>query len=160
MKPIIFLDIDGVVNTIMWGNYPTKKNGRFCASIASPQDGFVNNYQALCWLNEMYRICPYDIVISSKTWRDIPNFSEYLYNSGLNREIDIIGKTNDVKMPSSKYIRGIEIKDWIEKNNFKGKFAIIDDDSDMDDLMEFLVKCNTYYGFGALEMQKVLKKIK
>lgn len=160
MKPIIFLDIDGVVNTYYWGNYPHYRNGEFSPTCAVASDGKVSNYQAICWLNYLYELCPYDIVISSKTWREEPNCNECLYNTGLNKKIRIIGKTKTVDVHDQSYCRGLEIKAWIEENKFQGKFAILDDDSDMGELKDFLVKCNTYYGFGLLEMEKALEKIK
>ncbi len=166
-KPIIFLDFDGVINTPIWREYNRNKehpNGIFRCDYAFPEDGFVNNFQAMCWLNELYSKIKYDIVVSS-TWRnccgkskhkdvkDRLELDEILYNSGLNKEIKIIGKT-----PSCEYIqgatRGNEIKKWINDNNFSGKFIILDDDSDMGDLIDNLVKCDTYFGFGIMEFQK------
>lgn len=78
----------------------------------------------------------------------------------MSKEIQIIGKTHEIDDNHSRYIRGLEIKEWIRENDFKGKFAIIDDDNDMADLKDFLVKCNTFYGFGVIEMEKTLKKIR
>lgn len=158
-KPIIFLDYDGVVNIRLWGNYSTQKNGKFCPSFANAADGYVNNYQGICWLNLMYEKCPYDIVVSSKAWRDEPNYKECLYNGGLNRIIKIIGTTKDV-YKNQEYSRGNEIKNWIQENNYNGPFAIIDDNSDIDDLKKFLVLCNSRVGFDGLDMEKTLKLIK
>lgn len=151
-KPIIFLDYDGVVNTIYWREYPRAQG--FKATFAFPSDGFVNNYQAICWLNELYRKYPFDIVVSS-TWRFHSNYKECLYNGGLRSEISILGCT-----PRGTGCRGDEIKEWIEENNFKGHFIILDDDSDMGDYMDNLVKCDTYNGFTVREYEECIRRFK
>ena len=147
MKPIIFLDYDGVVNTIFWREY----DGIFKAKYATSTDGFVNNFQAICWLNELFKLYPYDIVVTS-TWRLNNHYADFLYNGGLNKEIKVIGRT-----PRLNTIRGEEIKQWMSSNNFEGKFVIVDDDSDMGDLKRYLVQCNPFTGFGIQEMYKVLE---
>lgn len=155
-NPIIFLDYDGVVNTIYWREYPRNPEhprGIFRADFAHASDGFVNNFQAICWLNETYKKCPYDIVVSS-TWRVYDNYIECLYNAGLNKDIKVIGKT-----PRLDGNRGDEIKQWINDNQFTGKYAILDDDADMGDIIDHLVQCDTNYGYNINEMYKVLEKI-
>ncbi len=62
-KFILFLDYDGVVNTPYW----VKKDDEVKCLVNLPSDGFVNNYQAICWLNELYRKAPFDIVVTSST---------------------------------------------------------------------------------------------
>lgn len=61
-KPIVFLDFDGIVETIYWEkdadgswSYNTHKHGR----------NELNNKQAIGWLNELYSKVHYDIVVSS-----------------------------------------------------------------------------------------------
>ena len=56
-KPIIFLDFDGVVNTIYYRYYPRQKREMF--HYANASDGFVNNRQAIEWLNNLYFHCKY-----------------------------------------------------------------------------------------------------
>jgi hypothetical protein len=148
-KPVVFLDYDGVVNTVYWREY----DGEFKAKYAHSVDGFVNNFQAICWLNELYRKCPYDIVVTS-TWRMNDNYKECLYNGGLDREIQVLGRTPVIYNSRCK-----EISQWMKENDFTGKFAILDDDSDMEELLPHLVRCNTFRGFGIEEMFKVLELI-
>lgn len=92
-KPIVFLDYDGVVNTFIWREYP--RSNKFKVDIAHSEDGFVNDFQAICWLNELYNKIPFDIIVTS-TWRLFPNYKEVLYNGGLNSKIKVLGKTPQI----------------------------------------------------------------
>lgn len=146
---IIFLDYDGVVNTIWFQDVNGEPNFNF-GKLAQ-----VNNTQAIAWLNKLYRDFEYSIVVSS-TWRFNPNYQKFLYKAGLNKNIKILGKT-----PNLQTIRGIEIKEWLNdnKNNYNIEdFIILDDDADMDDLMDHLIQTNTYRGFGFEEYQKIYKR--
>ena len=135
---VIFLDIDGVVNTLMIDVKPfDTKRGQitrdgFYYKINTPNDLEVSNRQAVMWLNKLCKETNAKIVITS-TWRfgqdGLENTKKALYNSGLLREIEIIGGT------SRKYnytnIRGYEIADYIDSHPEIEKYVIIDDDIDM-----------------------------
>jgi len=151
-RPIIFLDYDGVVNTIIWRKYP--RENQFKARYGFPSDGFVNNYQAICWLNDLYKKIPYNIVVSS-TWRFHKNYKQCLYRGGLDKNIPILGCT-----PRVEGCRGDEIKQWIIDNNFNNKFIILDDDTDMGEYMENLIKCDCYLGFTIKEYEECLYRLR
>ena len=157
---IIFLDIDGVVNTLQIDINPYP-NGRksvdsiFYYDICSESDERVSNRQAIMWLNKLCLETRAMIVITS-TWRlHTPyNVEQCLRNSGLLDEIKIIGKTPRI----GDGCRGDEISWWLgskfgEDSN-KVSFVILDDDSDMGELIDHLVQCNTYHGFGYPEYDK------
>lgn len=151
-KPIIFLDFDGVINTFMW----VEKSGKLEMDMCSPSDMRVSNLNSIGWLNEVYEKVPFDIVVTS-VWRmskTVEELSQILYNSYLNKDIKVIGKTNVLYLP-----RGMEIQEWLEDNDFKNKFVILDDDSDMCELMPYLVRCDCYNGFGLHERNKVLRML-
>ena len=150
-KRIIFLDFDGVVNTIYYRYY--KRFKKYQMRYATSADGIVNNRQAIQWLNELYDRYPYDIVVTS-TWRLYSNCIQILYNSGLNKKIKIIGYTPYLEGK----IRGEEIKKWIEDNNYINfnNFIILDDDTDMGDLDNHLIKCDPYLGFTIYEFEKCI----
>lgn len=151
MNNIIFLDFDGVVNTIYWGQGP---DGVYNQNAFKSGHQELNNKQAIGWLNELYRQCPYDIVVSS-TWRlgmSVEELQLLLLKSGFNPEIRVIGKT-----PILHTERGEEIQQWIDENEFTGKFIIMDDDSDMCHLKDKLVQTNTYIGITFYDFQKALK---
>lgn len=150
-KPIIFLDFDGVVETIYW-----EKNidGTWSLNVHKTGRRELNNKQAIGWLNELYKKVPYDIVVSS-TWRintPVEELQNLLINSGFNPEIQVIGKT-----PILYQQRGLEIQEWIDIHKFKGKFIIIDDDSDMCHLLPLLVRCDCQLGFTIYDYQKALR---
>lgn len=150
-KPIIFLDFDGVVETIYWEK---AKDGTWSYNVHKTGRNQLNNKQAIGWLNELYEKVPYDIVVSS-TWRigmRRDELQELLIRSGFNPEIKVIGTT-----PILYQQRGLEIQEWIDTAEFKGKFIIIDDDSDMCHLLPLLVRCDCQLGFTIYDYQKALR---
>ena len=154
MKPVIFLDFDGVVNTIYWDR---DENGKWgFNTFKYGKDRELTNKQAIGWLNELYSKVPYDIVVTS-TWRlnrSIKELQDLITRSGFDDRIKVIGVT-----PILHQQRGIEIEEWLSNNNFKGKFAILDDDSDMCELLPFLVRCDTLLGFTIYDYNKTLRMI-
>lgn len=150
MRPIIFLDFDGVVNTIYWKK---DTNGICCLNVMKGGHTELNNQQAIGWLNELYIEIPYDIVVSS-TWRmsmSVEELQHLLIKSGFRPEIQVIGKT-----PVLHKHRGLEIQQWIDEHNYTGDFIIIDDDEDMEHLHNKLVHCDTLIGFTIYEYRKAI----
>lgn len=153
MRPIIFLDIDGVVNTLQINTQPfdgrrgqVERDG-FYFDLCNESDGRVSNLQAVQWLNKLCIEHSADIVISS-TWRRFEKeytVEQCLRNSGLLDEIKVIGAT-----PYTGGERGGEIELWLQEHYPDGnvKFVILDDDSDMGNLAQYLVRCNCDHGFG------------
>lgn len=151
MKPIVFLDFDGVVETIYWEQ---AEDGTWSWNVHKSGRNELNNKQAIGWLNELYSKVPYDIVVSS-TWRigmTLKELQELITNSGFNKNIKVIDKT-----PVLYRQRGEEIQQWLDDNNFTGKYIIIDDDSDMGHLLPVLVRCDCQLGFTIYDYQKALK---
>ena len=151
VKPIIFLDFDGVVETIYWEQ---AEDGTWSWNIHKSGRNELNNKQAIGWLNELYSKVPYDIVVSS-SWRigmTVEELQALITNSGFNPDIRVIGMT-----PRLYQQRGKEIQQWIDDNNFTGKFIIIDDDSDMCHLLPLLVRTDCQLGFTIYDYQKSLK---
>ena len=93
MKPIIFLDFDGVVNTIYWNR---DENGEWTFnSFKYGKDRELTNKQAIGWLNELYKKIPYDIVVTS-TWRihrSVEELQDLVTRSGFDRRIKVIDST-------------------------------------------------------------------
>lgn len=71
MKNLIFLDIDGVVNTLMISTKPFDTNrgqisrDGFYYELCNSSDKRVSNTQAVMWLNKLCKIVDAEIVISS-----------------------------------------------------------------------------------------------
>ena len=151
MKPVVFLDFDGVVETIYWEK---DVDGSWSYNVHKYGRNELNNKQAIGWLNELYSKVPYDIVVSS-TWRigmTLKELQELITNSGFNKNIKVIDKT-----PVLYRQRGEEIQQWLDDDNFTGKYIIIDDDSDMCHLLPVLVRCNCQLGFTIYDYLKALK---
>lgn len=168
MTPIIFLDIDGVINTPFIHN----KTPKSCSS----SDGIVSNFQAIKLLNWIYSEHKFDIVITS-TWRlgtSLSSLQGILIHSGLNPKIKVLGFTPDlrstlkydkhIKLPFNKHIfihtrRGHEIDEWIKSNNYEGDFIILDDDSDMWKYKNKLIQLNSTDGLTMSKALEVLSRL-
>lgn len=147
---VVFLDFDGVINTPML----TEANMRRGHAYNHEEDRKVNNYRAICYLNELCHLEKLKIVVSS-TWRMADKqypVAKALYNSGLDLDIEVIGCT-----PILHQDRGIEIKNFLVSHPQIDRFVILDDDSDMADLIDYLVLCNHEVGFGAPEFLVAIK---
>lgn len=140
---ILFLDYDGVVNTPIWD-----RMGNHC-SYANPFHNKVNNFQAVQWVSEFCQKYDYSIVVTS-TWRSGKNYKQCLINGGLRKGIKILGKTKRL----DNHCRGDEILLYINEHPEVENFIILDDDSDMGDLKNHLIKCNSYVGFTLVEFLK------
>lgn len=134
---VLFLDYDGVVNTPMWDD--TGKNCRFNHS----GDNKVNNFQAVQWVSKFCKECGYDIVVTS-TWRFENNYKDCLVNGGLWNGIQILGRTPYVSTGN----RGDEIQKYLEEHPEVDNFLIFDDDSDMGDILDHLIKTDSTFGFS------------
>lgn len=142
---VVFLDYDGVVNTLWWG----KKEGKYRFRFGTPSDGKVNNEQAVQWVSEFCALNGYSIVVSS-TWRYSDNYADCLRNAGLRPEVKIVGRTP--ALPEME--RGDEIGRYLEEHPEVTEYLIFDDDGDMGSHQKHLVKCNTYRGFGYDEFRQ------
>lgn len=157
---IIFLDIDGVLNTPRFQTIQIKNHE--CDAYESQF-----NFDPICMKNlkEIIDKTNAYIVISS-TWRyndsdDSDNrYMKEIYNNlnlyGIKDRV--IGVTPDFRDNyNSMLIRGHEIKYWLEENSDKfniERFVIIDDDNDMFNLVDYLAECD--YQDGLTEEVKNL----
>ena len=111
---IVFLDVDGVLN---------------CASTTQRFNGFIGiDPLKVELLNQIVREGGARIVVSS-TWRnmyELPELIEIFRDSGLDRSIEVIGKTGR----SFSGHRGQEITMWIYDNGIPRRWLVLDDDSD------------------------------
>lgn len=149
---IIFCDVDGVLNSICHLKEVYYLTGVPHSNYEYPFDEkCLNNLKLLVDDNTR-------IVITSK-WRKyiegINRLMEELKKYGLDRHV--IGYT-----PILFTIRGEEIKSFIENTDINIEhFVILDDDSDMGDLIPYLVKTNNQTGLtyeNVLEAKKILNK--
>lgn len=131
---IIFLDIDGVLNS----TESITKNG--LKGIERPDKVFIKDSVDL--INSLIEETGAKVIISS-TWRyRMDDLRKIFKKNNLSTE-DIIGKT-----PILHEERGDEIVDWLEKTDKKiDSFVIIDDDRDMTTVKHKLVHVDRRIGF-------------
>lgn len=144
---IVFLDIDGVLNSEYWFtvNQFTKATFRDLdpASIAC--------------LNEITRQTGARIVVSS-TWRltsDFPALVEHLKRQGVQAEI--IGRTPRLHRPM---VRGHEISAWMQcQIREPESICILDDDSDMAYLLPRLVLTDPLVGLVRQDVARAVEML-
>ncbi len=128
---IIFLDIDGVLNSDTWEKTEAYKNGTY------PENRFDPN--AIVLLNKIIEKTNAKIVLTS-TWRlkySLKQMKELF--SKIDLKCDLIDFTPDLKKENDYTLRGNEILKWCKDNrkiigtkylNYTD-FIILDDNSDM-----------------------------
>lgn len=140
---VCFLDIDGVVNIL---NIEYKDN-KFYTKFFFPEDKKVNNTQALLWISKLCLEYNLDIIIASSWSRicSLEELEEILYNSGLVREVKIVGTIGRKE-------RNVEINKIVDSANLNENYVILDDEEgyyrDDLNLQKHLILCNGVYGFG------------
>lgn len=142
---VLFLDYDGVVNVPMWNDEGTK------CEYGYPKQGRVNSFQACQWVSEFCQKFNYKIVVIS-TWRKRDNYKECLYNGGLRKNVEIIGKTPVLPYPQT---RTDEILAWLNEHVEVEKYAILDDEVVVG-LENKQVRCLNSYGFGEDEYYQLV----
>lgn len=146
---ILFLDYDGVVNTLMWNEKGTKTFYNYS------EDNKVNNFQAVQWISEFCLKYNFNIVVTS-TWREEKNYKECLINGGLRSGIEILGCT---KILDGK-TRGEEIENYLTSHPEIEQYIIVDDVNDfLHEQQNHFVQVNPYYGFNKPEYRKCIELV-
>lgn len=152
---VLFLDLDGVVNSHDWFRRRVKERptGSYFERQIDPQ--------AIALLNEITKATGTKVVISS-TWRKNHTLQELragLGNRGFRGEI--IGMTCEL----ASGVRGREIQAWLDEyKNWGGyrpldvveRFAIVDDDSDMEHLLPHLIQTKFELGLTVIIASKII----
>ena len=135
LNNIVFIDFDGVLNLDI-NNY----TGNFKAK--EP----IENLNKFCLENE-FKI----VVISS--WRKSLNYMEILYESGLDRRIEILGATETLEKD-----RETEVIDYLEKHQNINKFIILDD-GNFYELKKYQIQTIFEKGFDNKKYQEAIELI-
>ena len=152
-KYILFLDFDGVINSETYAsakNYWDKHNPQIYINSPFHADFDPAGIAHIC---HMLDNNPEIQVVVSSAWRygtPVQELKEYFMNTVLGERI--IDKTPYL----SAVQRGVEIKDWLSKNPTE-KFAILDDDDDMDDVRDNFVRTDWRTGVTYLNIHDCLK---
>ena len=118
-KPILFLDIDGVLNSRMFAEEEYAA-GRLKGTVGIDPEP-TKLLQAIIDATDC------SLVLSS-TWRlmyDLADMRGMLIQAGLNSPVPLRSVT-----PKLEGIRGLEINKWIELNKPTGRWCCVDDDAD------------------------------
>lgn len=125
-RPILFLDIDGVMNSHAY----IRRGG----SVNCRTDGI--DPEAVAHLQRIVDETNCSIILSS-TWRLIHTLAEMrgrLIAKGMRHPCPLRGRTPDLSEKDGVIQigarRGEEVKEWIERQGFKGRFVCLDDDGD------------------------------
>lgn len=145
---VIFLDVDGVLNSKDW--------------LENNRDRTENsiNPEKVKFLAEIVEKTNAEVVLSS-TWRYIPEHPMFLHLT------DVLGQ-NGIKIhsftPELNGDRPKEIKTWVEKQSEEIQFVSIEDDFSEDDYRKYgiedcLVRTSYYGKYGGLQRNHVEKVI-
>lgn len=147
MPPILFLDFDGVLNST---DYLIRVQGHYDKS----PDGTVGtDPQAAARLERLLTLTGAKVVLSSvyRRYHSLETMQEYLRNRGV-PSIELIGAT-----PHLTGYRGEEIHAWLKEHPEVTRFAIVDDDSDMEPYYNKLVKTSCQSGLLDRHVEQLIK---
>ena len=174
MKPLLFLDCDGVLNSRDWymrrnSIYPEPQPFFTCYELCPDACA---RLQALCSATGA------EIVLTS-TWRrhlTLPEVQELFLERGITAPV--IGRTPDLRHSYSlkgepedrtrewHYIgRGLEVQWWLRtylgsaKAVCEAKFCCLDDDQDFGDLLGKLVQTRNEFGLTDRELEYIYKHL-
>lgn len=156
---IIFLDMDGVVNCSEFFDKTSKERESLTREDESLFWTMMIDPEAVERLNTLIERSGAQVVLSS-SWRiahPLKMVEKYLKLRGFKSEL--IDKTPNHVLPGMQHRRGNHIQVWLDENKDKDieKFVILDDDSDMEHLMPYLVQTSWYRGFEEAHIEKALK---
>jgi hypothetical protein len=154
---LVFLDIDGVLNSNEWSKYLINTN-QFKHGDTIDYHAYVQQQldpKAICCLNRILKTYNLGIVLSS-SWRYSTERIGELSKCGIHEwDKRYFGRTG-----SSEGVRGQQIQSWILKNNYTGPFVILDDDDDMKPLMKHWVETKYLFGLKEEHIKEVGEKLK
>lgn len=146
---IIFLDVDYVLNSISnaMEEYEKTKMPRFGKD-------FPFDENCMCNLKYIVEKTNAGLVITS-TWRKYEDHKQRLLEE-LNKYglvNHVIGYTKDLGN------RVLEIKDYLGSLDCDVNFIILDDYAYMEDLVDYLISTNAYYGLTEVEAEAAVRKL-
>ena len=147
---IIFLDVDYVLNS-------TRKLIEVYTETGKPHSGYSYPFDERCMENLKKLVLETDskLVITS-VWRKNEEGRCVLLNELKKYDLDkyVIGYT-----PVLNCVRGKEITIFLSNLNRKVKFVILDDSSDMGELLPFLVRTDGRVGLTDKNVKEAIEKL-
>ena len=147
---IIFLDIDGVLNS-------HRKLKEVYERTHKPHSGYNYPFDEICLSNlkVLVELTNSKLVITS-SWRKDKKGINKIIEALKEYELDqhIIGYTPILNKP-----RGIEIQEYLNQLDYKPNFIILDDDTDMENLIDYLIKTNIKVGLTEENVEEAILKL-
>ena len=144
-ESIVFLDIDGVLNNDDW----LARNGQLSCD---PEN--------IASLNGILAETGAEIVVSSdwRKWMSWTELCDRLLGSGLEGIIrDRTPVIDAAPLSGETPHRGREVTAWLQATGFKGSFVILDDRSDLEPHLPFLIRTGTVHGLTDHEAQLAIE---
>ena len=163
MMKVLFLDIDGVLNSADWYRYRRDVLGRDPRNVTMfDRDVWEFDPKAVARLVEIIERTGIKIVISS-SWRIIhtlPEIRSLLYAAGVPKSLDLDAIIIGVTPRSDRGFRGDEIDAWmmtaLDTLPQIEKYAIIDDDSDFNEFqLPYFVHTSWEHGINDNHVDQV-----
>lgn len=159
---IIFLDIDGVLNTTKDEDRPRVQPEGFNANIYGVSE---LNRECVARLNKIVEATQASVVISS-SWRIL--FSDLFYLVNFLKSQGVVANIIDATPHWAKsyvrgemaYGRGLEIQEWLDEHPEVSKFVILDDGTDMLHLEPFLIQTYMDGGLQDRHIQQAIDMLK
>ena len=149
MSPVLFLDIDGVLNSAFY-----LRNNPNCFHRGEDQANAIDPVAGTRLEQILTRTGA--VMVLSSTWRlmnTVEQVTDFLKKRGV-PSAKFIGAT-----PVLSGYRGKEIQAWLKSHSNVVRFAIVDDDSDMDPFQEKLVKTSWETGLLDEHVEELIKKL-
>lgn len=147
---LIFLDIDGVLNS-------HRKLKEVYERTHKPHSGYNYPFDEICLTNlkKLVELTNSKIVITS-SWRKDKEGRDTIIKALKEYELDqhVIGYTPILNEP-----RGIEIQAYLKGLDYQPNFIILDDDTDMDNLIEYLIKTSITIGLSEENVNEAIMKL-
>jgi hypothetical protein len=151
---VIFLDFDGVLNSMQSEIYWRRKLG--------PPDRllFKEEFCPIACSNLLHLLEEDSglMLVISSSWRvghTIEQLQDILEAQGIPRQ-RVIGATEDRSLKGKE--RGNEIQDWLDKHAEVTEFVILDDDADMAHLKDKLVRTTWMHGLQYADVIEVQRR--
>lgn len=139
---IIFLDVDGVLNSSNWAEKMFKEEG-----IRVYSENLLDDH-ALRLLKALVDKTGAKLILSS-SWRKIPSCKE-----ALSVQLGHYGMTIYDETPYVGGIRGDDITAWFNRHPGEYRYVILDDDSDMGEHLPHLVNTSFYIGLTLSDVNR------
>lgn len=148
---IIFLDVDGVLNSE--AKLIRLYNETHDMSLFNPVP-----FDEICLKNlEILVKSTNSKIVVTSTWRRTPELEERLIKAlkDFNLDKEIIGYTPHIQDAT----RETEINEFLSKIDYKPHFIILDDSKDMDNLLPYLIKIDSRVGLTTQNIEEAILKL-